>query len=102
MKTIRINNTLNERVKDLANIKGISKKKAIDYAVRLSISIEESETQLKDEIASLFSGLQGIPRDSSREIAYHIRNQSRLIRGLAIMVEMLQEDLHELRSKGNP
>ena len=72
------------------------------FVPKSAIQITEqkpSSTQLKKEIASLFANLKGIPADAKREIAFQIRNLSRLNRGLSIMVEILREDIDEYRNK---
>ena len=93
-KVIRVPQNLHDDLVYLAGRKSLIKKDALEYAIRLAKSVEDSENQLKEEIDSLFAKLRGIPRESKREIAFQIRNLSRLNRGLSIMVEMLQEDLH--------
>ena len=98
-KVIRVPQNLHDDLVYLAGRKSLIKKDALEYAIRLAKSVEDSENQLKEEIDSLFAKLRGIPRESKREIAFQIRNLSRLNRGLSIMIEMLQEDLHEIRSK---
>ena len=81
----------------LAENHSLSKKKALAYSIRLAKSIADSENQLKEEIDSLFSELRGIPRDSKREIAFIIRNMSRLNRSLSIITEMQREDIEEYK-----
>lgn len=98
-KVIRVPQNLHDDLVYLAGRKSLSQKDALEYAIRLAKSVEDSENQLKEEIDSLFAKLRGIPQESKREIAFLIRNMSRLNRGLAIMVEILREDLQELRSK---
>ena len=93
-KVIRVPQNLHDDLVYLAGRKSLIKKDALEYSIRLAKSVEDSENQLKKEIASLFANLKGIPADAKREIAFQIRNLSRLNRGLSIMVEMLQEDLH--------
>ena len=98
-KVIRVPQNLHDDLVYLAGRKSLIKKDALEYAIRLAKSVEDSENQLKEEIDSLFVKLRGIPQESKREIAFLIRNMSRLNRGLAIMVEILREDLQELRFK---
>ena len=98
-KVIRVPQNLHDDLVYLAGRKSLSQKDALEYAIRLAKSVEDSENQLKEEIDSLFAKLRGIPQESKREIAFLIRNMSRLNRGLAIMVEILREDLQELRFK---
>ena len=98
-KVIRVPQNLHDDLVYLAGRKSLIKKDALEYAIRLAKSVEDSENQLKEEIDSLFAKLRGIPQESKREIAFLIRNMSRLNRGLAIMVEILREDLQELRFK---
>ena len=100
-KVIRVPQNLHDDLVYLAGRKSLSQKEALSYAIRLAKSVEDSENQLKEGIDSLFAKLRGIPPESKREIAFQIRNQSRLIRGLSIMVE-ISEDLHELRFKDHP
>lgn len=102
MKTIQVSDDVYRRIKNLADDKGLSMKKTVEYAVRVTISIDEAAGQLQGDKNNLFTCLRDIPSESRREIAFQIRNQSRLIRGLSIMVEMLSEDLHELRFKDHP
>ena len=97
-RVIRIPQNLYDDIIYLAERKSLSKKEALSYSIRLAKSVLESEKQLEREITSLFTTLRGIPADSKREIAYQIRNMSRLNRGLKIMIEILQEDLGELRN----
>ena len=98
-KVIHIPQNLYNDLIYLAEMKSLSQKEALSYAIRFAKSVEDSETQKKKEIASLFANLKGIPADAKREIAFQIRNLSRLNRGLSIMVEILQEDIDEYRNK---
>ena len=96
MKTVRISNALYGQIERLANAKGINKKRAIDYSIRLATSIEESE--LQENIERLFSSVRDIPMPARRDIERQIRILSMMNRSLFIMTEMLQEDLKDLRN----
>ena len=96
MKTVRISNALYGQIERLANAKGINKKRAIDYSIRLTTSIEESE--LQENIERLFSSVRDIPMPARRDIARQIRILSMMNRSLFIMTEMIQEDLKDLRN----
>ena len=98
-KVIHIPQNIYDDLVYLAGRKSLSQKESLSYAIRLAKSVEDSENQLKEEIDSLFAKLRGIPPESKREIAFLIRNMSRLNRGLAIMVEILEEDIDEYRNK---
>lgn len=100
-KLIHIHQNLYDNLIDLSERKSISKTDALEYAVRLAISISDYEEQQKKDIENIVAKLRGLTTETRREIAYQIRNQSRLNRALAIMVEMLREDIEELRNKNN-
>ena len=71
-KVIHIPQNLYNDLIYLAQMKSLSQKEALSYAIRFAKSVEDSETQLKKEIASLFANLKGIPADAKREIAFQI------------------------------
>lgn len=96
-KVIHIPQNLYDDLIYIAKKKSLGKKEALAYAIRLSKSFLDSDQQLEGEIATLFAGLRGIPRDSKREIAFIIRNMSRLNRSLSIITEMQREDIEEYK-----
>ena len=69
-KVIRVPQNLHDDLVYLAGRKSLSQKDALEYAIRLAKSVEDSENQLKEEIDSLFVKLRGIPQESKREIAF--------------------------------
>lgn len=99
MKTIRLSDEVYRRIENLANAKGLSMKKAVEYAVRLTVSIDEAACPLQGNTNNLFTFLRDIPTAARREIARHIRILSRFNRSLFIMTEMLQEDLSEYKDR---
>lgn len=98
MKTIHVSDEVYRRIENLANAKGLSMKKAVEYAVRVTVSIDEAACPLQGNTNNLFTFLRDIPMPARRDIARQIRILSMMNRSLFIMTEMLQEDLKDLRN----